>query len=127
MQISRELLDFFDLVEIDASSITMYQRKKFETALTIYKEMLIGEWERHQGVKTLADLDDPVACVEVAKVVKERSGDTKSPFSYNLARGLRDSGCPVVKDRNKCYCESRDAAYRFPEWKKELEERKKDE
>ena len=41
-QTARELLDFFDLVESDASSITIYQRKKFRTALNIYKELLIG-------------------------------------------------------------------------------------
>lgn len=126
-QTARELLDFFDLVESGASSITMYQRKKFRTAVTIYKELLIGEQERRRGVKTLTDLDDPIACVEVAKVVKLCSHGATRMRPDNVARKLRNSGCLVVKAGNKCYCESREAAHIFPEWKKELKEPKKEE
>jgi len=126
-QTARELLDFFDLIESSASSITMYQRKKFRTAVTIYKELLIGEQERRRGVKTLADLDDPIACVKVAEVVKldpdnqkKPKNKRKRPSSYNLARKLRRCGFDVVKAGNRCYCESRVAAYIFPEYKKYL-------
>ncbi|MHC4558361.1 MAG: hypothetical protein ACYTFW_12905 [Planctomycetota bacterium] len=126
-QTARELLDFFDLVESDASSITMYQRKKFRTAVAIYKELLIGEWEKRWGVKTLADLDDPVTCVEVAKAVrldpdnlKRPKKKRKRPRSDNIKRRLEkgNPSLPVVVDGHKSYCEANHAALIWPEFKK---------
>jgi len=133
-QTARELLDFFDLVESDASSITMYQRKKFQTVVTIYKELLIGEWEKHRGVKTLADLDISVECTEVAKVVKldpdnlkRPKKERKRPRSDNIKRRLESEGCPVVISGHKSYCEQRDAAMIWPEYKKYLKKQQLEE
>jgi len=110
------LLDFFDLIESDASSITMYQRKKFRAAVTIYKELLIGEQERRRGVKTLADLDDPVACVEVQKILRVRSD--------NIKRKLGKNNYPVVKSGGINYCNSEDVAVLWPKWKKHIKKQK---
>ena len=133
-QTTRELLDFFDLVESAASSITMYQRKKFQTVVAIYKELQIGEWEKRRGVKTLADLDDRVTCVEVAKAVrldpdnlKRPKKKRKRPRSDNIARRLKSEGCPVIIDRNKSYCEAKHAALLWPEFKKHLEKKQLEE
>ena len=118
-QTSKELLDLFDRIESDPSAITMYQRKKLDTYLKIYEQLLIGERERRS--EKLADLENPVACVDVRKIV---GGHSRSD---NIARRLRAGKYPVVREGNKCYCDAEHAALIWPKWKKYWKKQKLEE
>ena len=129
---AKEILVLFDRIESTPSVITMYQRKKLETDLKIYEQLLIGERERR--LEKLSDLKNPVACVEVAAAVrldpdnrKKPKNERKRPRSDNIARKLRRSGCPVILDGKKFYCEAKDAALIWPEYKKYWKKQKLDE
>lgn len=122
-QTAKELLDLFDRIESDPSSVTIYELKHLRTTLSIYEELLIGEQDRHSNANELACFQNPVRCSEVA----ENKGRKGSKRSDNTARKLRKSGYPIVKVGNRNYCEAEQAAVLWPEWKKYWKKKKLEE
>lgn len=118
-QTAKKLLDLFDRIESDPSSVTIYELKNLRTTLSIYEELLIGEQDKHSNANKLACFQNPVLCSEVAKIVHKRSD--------NIARRLRAGKYLVVIEGNKCYCDAEHAALIWPKWKKHWKKQKLEE
>ena len=67
---------------------------------------------------SLDDLEHPVKCTVVAKIVRE--------MSHNIANKLKRHKYPVVKVARKNYCEVEHAAILYPKKRRALEKHRKD-
>jgi hypothetical protein len=67
---------------------------------------------------SLDDLEHPVKCTVVARIVREHS--------HNIASKLKRHQYPIVKVARKNYCEVEHAAILYPKKRKALEKHRKD-
>lgn len=105
-----KLLHLFGSV---VDSIGERKKQRLEDAL----DNVTADLEGKESGASLDGIENPVACIEVSRIVRVRSD--------NIARKLRKLQYPVVRPGKENYCNAEHAAVLWPKWNKHWQEKKK--